>query len=163
MDTAAVFAASTLFRGLTPEQCAPFVPIAREHRVAAREYIFRLGEEAELLFVVRRGTVELTLPLKLTGEDRDVVVEEAREGDTIAWSALIEPHRFTMGGRGQGDVELLGFARRDLQTLVVALPDAGVRIMTNLSRVMGHRLHLVQTMWHRELQRTVTDMFVDIR
>lgn len=161
MDTASTIAASALFHGLTSEQCAPFVPIAHARRVVAGEYVFRLGEDAGTLFIVRTGTIDLTLPLKVTADDRDVVVEEAGEGATIAWSALIEPHRFTMSARAGTDVELLAFARRDLQTMLAARPDAGVRIMTNLARVIGRRLHLVQTMWHRELQRTVSDTFVN--
>lgn len=161
MDAASTLAASALFHGLTIEQCAPFVPIAHARTVPAGEYVFRLGEDAGALFIVRAGSIELTLPLKMTGDDRDVTVEEAGEGDTIAWSALIEPHRFTMSARAGTDVELLAFARRDLQTMLAALPDAGVRIMTNLARVIGRRLHLVQTMWHRELQRTVSDTFVN--
>lgn len=161
MDTASAIASSALFSGLTAEQCAPFALIAHERHVTAGDYVFRLGEGADTLFVIRAGTVELTLPLKMTGDDRDVIVEEAGQGDTIAWSALIEPHRFTMSARAGTDAELLAFARRDLQTMLAARPDAGVRIMTNLARVIGRRLHLVQTMWHRELQRTVSDTFVN--
>jgi CRP-like cAMP-binding protein len=159
MDAAAAIAASTLFRGLTPAQCEPFVSIARERHIPAGEYIFRLGQEATSLFVVCDGVVELAVPLKLTGDDRDVVVEEAREGDTVAWSALVDPHRFTMSGRAGTDVVLIGFPRRDLQSMLAVQSDAGVRIMTNLAQVIGRRLHVVQTLWNRELQRTVSETF----
>lgn len=157
MDTAAVIASSSLFRGLTAEQCAPFVSIARERRVPAGEYLFRLGEEAAALFVVCSGVVELAVPLRVTVDDRDVVVQEARMGETVAWSALIEPHRFTMSGRAGTDVDLLEFPRRDLQSILATHADAGLRVMTNLALVIGHRLHVVQAMWHRELQRAVSD------
>lgn len=157
MDIAAVIASSTLFRGLTAEQCAPFVPIARQRHVAAGEYLFRLGEDAAALCIVRTGVVELAVPLRMTLDDRDVVVQEAREGDTVAWSALIEPHRFTMSGRAGTDVDLIAFPRRDLQTTLATHSDAGLRVMTNLALVIGRRLHVVQAMWHRELQRAVTE------
>lgn len=159
MDAAATIASSRLFRGLTPGQCEPFGSIAHERHVPAGEYVFRLGQEAAVLFVVCSGVVELTVPLKMTGDDREVVVEEAREGETVAWSALVEPHRFTMSGRARTDVDLLGFARRDLQTMLAVQPDTGLRIMTNLAQVIGGRLHVVQTMWNRELQRTVSNTF----
>jgi glutaminase len=159
MDAAATIAASTLFRGLTPGQCEPFVSIARARELPGGEYVFRLGQEAATLFVVRSGIVELTVPMMMTGDERDVVLEEAHEGDTLAWSALVQPHRFTMSGRARTDVDLLGFARRDLQTMLALQPDAGLRIMSNLAQVIGRRLHVVQTMWNRELQRTVSETF----
>ena len=159
MDAAAAIASSTLFRGLTPAQCEPFASIARERHIPAGEYLFRLGQDANALFIVCDGVVELSVPLKLTGDDRDVVVEEAHAGDTVAWSALVEPHRFTMNGRAGTDVDLIGFPRRDLQSMLAVQSDAGVRIMTNLAQVIGRRLHVVQTLWNRELQRTVSETF----
>lgn len=162
MDTAALIASSSLFRGLTTEQCAPFVPIARKRHVPAGEYLFRLGEEATSLFIVCDGVIELAVPLRMAVDDRDVAVQEVRRGETAAWSALIEPHRFTMSGRASTDVDLLEFARRDLQTILATHADAGLRIMSNLALVIGRRLHVVQAMWHRELQRTV-DENVQIR
>ncbi len=161
MDATTAIAASTLFRGLTPGQCETFGTIARKRRIPAGEDVFRLGQEATMLFVVCSGVVQLTVSLKLktTGDDRDVVVEEVGEGETLAWSALVEPHRFTMSGRARTDVDLLGFARRDLQTMLAVHPDAGLRIMTNLAQLISRRLGVVQAMWNRELQRTVSGTF----
>lgn len=159
MDNAATISSSALFRGLTPAQCEPFVSIARDRHIPAGEYLFRLGQEANALCVVADGIVELSVPLTLTGDERDVVVEEAHAGDTVAWSALVEPHRFTMNGRAGTDVNLIAFPRRDLQSMLAVQPDAGVRIMTNLAQVIGRRLHVVQTLWNRELQRTVSETF----
>ena len=67
----------------------------------------KLGDEAAVLFVVRSGAVELTMPLSVRGADHelDVVVGEASQGETVAWSALIEPHRCTMSARAGSDVE----------------------------------------------------------
>ena len=159
MDALDTIATSTLFRGLVRNQCASFVPVARERQVPQGEYLFRLGQEARALFIVRSGVVELTVPLAMNGRERDVVMEQARAGETVAWSALIEPYRFTMSGRTATDVGLLEFARTDLQAMLALNPEAGVRIMTNLAKVVGRRLHVVQAMWNRELQRTVTETF----
>lgn len=163
MATPHAVAASSLFRGLMPDQCEPFGPLAGEQSVSKGGYLFRLGEPAARLLVIRRGTVELTMPLSLKGGDRDVVVEEARAGETIAWSALIEPYRFTMSARAGTDVELLAFSRHALQRAMEAHPDAGLQILANLARVIVRRLQVMQTMWTRELQRTVNVTFGDNR
>ena len=158
-DVLQVIAASSLFHGLSMEECQAFVPLARPQLVAKGEYLFRLGQLAPTLFIVRSGLVELTMPLSMRGGDQDVAVEEARAGDTVAWSALIDPYRFTMSGRAGSDVELLGFSPSDLQAALAAQPDIGLRILTNLAQVIARRLQVTQTLWTRELQRAVNVTF----
>ncbi|MBI2833027.1 MAG: cyclic nucleotide-binding domain-containing protein [Acidobacteria bacterium] len=152
-------AGSRLFSGLIPEQCEPFAPLASEKGVPKGNDLFRLGEPAATLFIIRRGSVDLTMPLSMKGGDREVVMGEAHAGETIAWSALIEPYRFTMSAKASTDVELLAFSSRELWLAMEAHPDAGLRILANLARVIGWRLQVVQTMWTRELQRTVNVTF----
>ncbi len=109
--------------------------------------------------MVGEGLVELTMPLAIPGGDREVVVGIVRAGETLAWSALIEPHRFTMSARAGTDVELHGFARADLQAALRTHPEAGLRVLENLAKVVGRRLQVVQTLWTRSLQRSVNETF----
>ncbi|MDO8794144.1 MAG: cyclic nucleotide-binding domain-containing protein [Vicinamibacterales bacterium] len=158
-DPLTVIVASSIFHGLSMEQCQAFVPIARPQHVAKGEYLFRLGQSAPTLFIIRSGVVELTMPLSMRGKDQEVTVEEARAGETVAWSALIAPYRFTMSARAGSDVELLGFSPPDLRAALAAQPDVGLRILNNLAQVIARRLQVTQTMWTRELQRTVNVTF----
>ena len=155
MGTLQAIEGARLFRGLTAGQCAPFAPLAREQRFAKGETLFKLGDEASVLFVVRSGVVELTMPLSVHGAEQELVVGEAHPGETVAWSALIEPHRCTMSARAGSDVELLGFARADLQGALRADPETGMQVLTNLGMVVGRRLQVMQALWTRELQRSV--------
>lgn len=159
MDRLPALAHSTLFHGLDEAQCEAFLPLATERRAGRDDYLFRLGEPADALFVIRRGVVHLTMPLAMNGTVREVVVQEAGEGETIAWSALIEPYRFTMSGRAGTDVDLLGFRTRDLQAALRTYPDAGVQIVTNLAQVIARRLQVMHTMWAREIQRAISETF----
>ncbi len=152
-------AASSLFRGLTAEQCDPFVALASVKTMPKGDYLFRLGDTAGSLFVVRSGVVELTMPLAMQSGDREVVVEEARAGDTVAWSALVEPFRCTMSARAGTDVELLVFPPRALQTALETHADAGLRVLTNLAKVIARRLQVTHAMWTREVQRVVIETF----
>jgi CRP-like cAMP-binding protein len=159
MDVLQALAASSLFQGVPPAQFEPLVPLAREERVRAGNHIFRLGDRAERLFIIRSGIVHLTMPIAVNGNERDVVVQEAREGETVGWSALVEPYRFTMSAAAGNDVELIAFSTRELQAVVEACPGAGLRIMANLARVIATRLQVMHTMWMRELQRAVSETF----
>lgn len=159
MDTLQAIHRSTLFSGVSAERCEAFLAIAREQQASQGSYLFRLGDAARMLCVIRSGTVQLTMPIAMNGTVREVVVQEAREGDTVAWSALIEPFRFTMSARAGTDVELIAFSTREFQAALEAYPDAGVRIVTNLATVIARRFHVMHTMWTRELQRTVNVTF----
>lgn len=151
--------ASSLFRGLTVAECDPFVALASARTVPKGAYLFRLGDTAESLFVVRSGVVELTMPLAMQSGDREVVVEEARAGDTVAWSALVEPFRCTMSARAGTDVELLVFPPRALEAAIAVHADAGVRVLTNLAKVIARRLQVTHAMWTREVQRVVIETY----
>lgn len=159
MDTLDTLAGSSLFRGLTAEQCQVFVRLARERHVPKDDELFRLGQPAGTLFIVRSGVVCLTMLLSMKDADREVVVEEVQAGETLAWSALIEPCRFTMSARAGTEVELIGFSPREFRMALEAHPDAGLRIVTNLAGVIAKRLQVMHAMWTRELQRTVNLTF----
>jgi CRP-like cAMP-binding protein len=159
MDVLTAVTGSSLFGGLSAAQCEPFAALGRMQHVARHEHLFRLGQSAEALLIVHSGIVELTMPLSMNGKEREVVVQEAAEGETIAWSALVEPHRFTMSARAGTDVEVLAFSAAELQRAIEAHPEAGLQVVTNLARVIARRLQVMHTMWTRELQRAVNDRF----
>jgi len=154
-DILQALTASSLFHELSKAQCQAFVPLAHPQHVARGEYLFRLGQPAATLYVVRSGVVELTMPLSMRNGEQEVTVEEARAGDTVAWSALIAPYRFTMSARAGDDVELLGFSSSDLRAALAAKPDVGLSIMANLAQVIARRLQVTQVVWTRGLQRGV--------
>lgn len=144
-----------LFAGLSEEQCRAVSAIARRRRSAAGEALFRVGDPATELLVIRRGRVELTFPLVVMGESKETRFQSLEPGRTLAWSALVPPHRLTMSARGSTEVELLGFERGQLLELFERNPHVGCQIMTNLSRVVAARLHEVVALWVRQVQRNV--------
>ena len=159
MDPLGAMIGSALFRGLPMVACQKFASIANPRQLNKGDYLFRLGEPANTLFIIRSGTVHLTMPLTMRAGEREVVVQEAGIGETLAWSALIEPYRFTMSARGGSDVDLLAFATRDMQATFAANPDAGLQVMTNLATVVAQRLQVMHAICTRDLQRAVQETF----
>ena len=118
--------------------------------------LFRLGDPADRLFLVERGRIRLTLPMPVRGREEDVLVEERSPGQTVGWSALIPPYRFTLAATASlHEAEVIALPREALLQYFSANPVAGYKIALNLAVVIGHRLQLFQTMWLREMQRTV--------
>lgn len=145
-----------LFAGLSEEGCRAVEGLAQRRSHAAGEVLFRAGDPADELYVIRRGRVELTFPLVVLGETRETRFQSLEPGRTLAWSALVPPHRMTMSARASTDVELLVLERARLLDELGRRPDVGHAVMGNLSRVVAARLHEVVALWVREVQRDVS-------
>jgi CRP-like cAMP-binding protein len=148
-----------LFQGLGDPECRAIHTLARRRNAAAGEELFRHGEAARELYVIRRGRVELTFPIVVKGEARDTRFLSLEPGRTVAWSALVAPHHLTMGARASTDVELLGFDRSRLLDHFERNPSVGYVVMGNLSRVVAARLNEVVSLWVREIQRNVSHTY----
>lgn len=148
-----------LFAGLSQEQRQAVAALAGERRAAAGETLFRLGELADAAYVIRRGRVDLTFPLQVMGETREVRFQSLEAGRTLAWSALVPPHRLTMSASAATDVELLVLERGRILGLLGEQPPIGKVVMSNLAGVVAARFHELLALWVREVQRNVSQTY----
>jgi CRP/FNR family transcriptional regulator, cyclic AMP receptor protein len=144
-----------LVRGLSDEEITRFLALGVPTSLASGQTLFRLGSDAEKAYVVRRGRIALTLPLQIRGAEEEVLVEEAEPGETVGWSGLVPPHRFTLNATAAIATEMLAFPRDAVLDHFAAHPAVGHAVTRNLAAVIGHRLQVFQTMWLREMQRVV--------
>jgi CRP/FNR family transcriptional regulator, cyclic AMP receptor protein len=155
MTTTEPAAGVLLVEGLSERQRALLEASARTLELRAGETLFRLGDDADSVFVVRSGIVELTLQVPVGGVVRRIVVEEASSGETIGWSALVPPHKYTLDASAAVDSALHAWTRVELLNLCRADPVAGNDVLLNLLTTVGRRLHVLYAMWARELQRNL--------
>jgi CRP-like cAMP-binding protein len=117
--------------------------------------LFPLGAAADSLYLISHGQISLTLPMKVRGRETDVLVEERTAGQTVGWSALIPPHRFTLRAVAPVETEVVALSRQALEQLFADHPDIAYTVSLNLAAVVGQRLQLFQAMWLREVARMV--------
>ena len=144
-----------LLNGLSPDEVEQILELGTRLIVPSGTLLFRLGDPADRLFLTERGRIRLTLPMHLRGKEEDVLVEERSPGQTVGWSALIPPYRFTLSAAASLDTEVIALPQKVLREYIAAQPAVGCKIALNLAVVIGHRLQLFQTMWLREMERTV--------
>jgi CRP-like cAMP-binding protein len=144
-----------LLSGLARDDADAILALGSRMRLAPAAVLFPLGAPADSLFLITQGRVSLTLPMQVGGRDEDVLVEERGPGETIGWSAMVPPYRFTLEARALLDVEVLAFSRAALLDYLAARPAVGQVVMQNIAAVIGQRLQVFQTMWLREVQRAV--------
>ena len=144
-----------LLNGLSPAEVEQILELGTRLIVPSGTLLFRLGDPADRLFLTERGRIRLTLPMHLRGKEEDVLAEERSPGQTVGWSALIPPYRFTLSAAASLDTEVIALPQKALRGYMAAQPAVGCKIALNLAVVIGHRLQLFQTMWLREMERTV--------
>jgi CRP-like cAMP-binding protein len=144
-----------LLSGIAPEQAAAILALGTRLVVSSGSELFHLGDPADCLFVLQRGRVRLTLPMNVRGRAQEVLVEERVPGQTVGWSALIPPYRFTLTATVPLETEVVTLSRDALRAFFAEQPATGQVVALNLAAVIGERLQLFQTMWLREMQRTV--------
>ena len=87
--------------------------------------------------------------MQIRGQEENILAEEISAGQTVGWSALIPPYLFTLTATALLETEVIAVPREALREYFAAYPAAGCKIALNLAVVIGHRLHLSQTMWLR--------------
>jgi CRP-like cAMP-binding protein len=144
-----------LFKGLAPDEAERVLALGERVVTTTGAELFHLGDAAESIYLVVRGRLRLTLPMQVRSHEEDILVEERSSGQTVGWSALIPPYRFTLTASAPLETEVIALSREALKGYFAAHPDTGYAISLNLSCVIGHRLQLFQAMWLREIQRMV--------
>jgi len=148
-------ATNELLSGVSAAEVGRVLPLGTRMTLPSGATLFRLGDPADRLFLAERGRIRLTLPMQVRGREEDILIEEKTPGQTVGWSALIPPYRFTLSATAPVESEVIALPREALRDYFETSPAAGYRIASNLAAVVGHRLQLVQAMWLREVQRTV--------
>lgn len=144
-----------LLKGLSTAEAELVLALGQRTLLTSGAELFHLGDTADSIYLVSRGRIRLTLPMQVRSREEEVLVEERSSGQTVGWSALIPPYRFTLTATAPLETEVLALRREVLSTYFAAHPDTGYTVSLNLASVIGQRLQLFQAMWLREIQRMV--------
>ncbi|OFW07931.1 MAG: hypothetical protein A3H96_24105 [Acidobacteria bacterium RIFCSPLOWO2_02_FULL_67_36] len=144
-----------LLAGLHPRDVAAVLSLGHTVALATGDKLFRLGDEADHLFSINRGRIALTMPMAVRDRDENILIEERAAGQTVGWSALIPPHRFSLTAAALVETEVIALPRAALVEYFTGNPDVGYAVTRNIATVIGQRLEVFQAMWLREMQRLV--------
>lgn len=80
------------FAGVSPESLKAVAAITEERTFPAGQPLFKEGEAAQALYILRAGEVDIVYQHHV---DEGRVVDTVVAGDLIGWSSLVEPYRCT--------------------------------------------------------------------
>jgi CRP/FNR family cyclic AMP-dependent transcriptional regulator len=127
-----------LFRGLDERQMKKIEAIGKEISMKKGQQIFKEGQEANGVYVIREGCVELMTIVEKGFELPISILRNA--GDTFGTSALVPPYQYSLSARCAEDVVFFYMETAALRKLVAVDQDIGCQIMTNLAAYFLERL-----------------------
>jgi CRP/FNR family transcriptional regulator, cyclic AMP receptor protein len=138
-------AAAPMFEGMSAEHLALIAGCGRNVRVPAGQILLREGDAADRFFLIRRGTV--ALQIHVPGRD-PLVIETLEDGDTLGWSWLFEPYRWSLDARTVEPCALIAFDGACLRGKAEDDHELGYELMRRftaslISRLQATRLQLL--------------------
>jgi CRP/FNR family transcriptional regulator, cyclic AMP receptor protein len=127
-----------LFQGLDEGQMEKIRAIGKEVSMKEGQQIFREGQEANGVYILRQGSAEL---LTVIEKQIELPISILREpGDTFGTSALVPPYRYSLSARCVEEGTLFSMETKALRKLAAEDHDIGCKIMTNLAAHFLERL-----------------------
>jgi CRP-like cAMP-binding protein len=122
---------------VSPRCREKLLSIARSLHFDEGEYIFREGDRATNLFILKSGDVSLESHIPPHGRR---VLTTLDPGEWFGWSALIEPKIETAAARAAAPCEVLAIRGGELMDLCHDDIEFGFEIYRALVLVVAHRL-----------------------
>jgi CRP/FNR family transcriptional regulator len=127
-----------LFTGLSPSQIERIAAITQEQQFQKDQWLFHEDQEAQHLYLVKDGAVELLFKVE---DAIEIPIAIIRPGNgSLGVGALIEPYRYSLSGRCLDDSTLSVIARTQLHELMDDDSELRCIIMTNLAKKLLNRL-----------------------
>jgi len=122
------------------------LPSCREETYQEGDVIFRVGDQARDLYVLKEGQIDLVTEVSQHPDQatKKVVVDRITVGDFFGWSALVGPYLYVMSAICQKPCHLVIISGAELLALFESDYRIGYKIFQSLSRIIGTRLRYME-------------------
>ena len=130
-----------LFSGLSDEELAQVAAIACVQAYEAGDVICGEREDADRLFILYEGRVQVQIRLhSLLEPGGEATIEEVVPGRIFGWSSLVRQRQFTASARGLCPGQVVVIRAGDLNALFDRNAHIGFVVMKQLADVIASRL-----------------------
>ena len=140
---ASALKSNILFSDLNPLELQLVQNIVNVRTYLSGEHIFHQGEAGVGMYIIVSGSVDIMVdePATASQEAKSSLITRLNSGDFFGEIALVEETgRRTATAIAREETLLIGFFKPDLIEVVNRNPNAGVKILMNLGKVLGTRL-----------------------
>jgi CRP-like cAMP-binding protein len=133
---------SAIFRKLTDEQLKKIAAIASVETHPAGAVLYREGDPAGKFYIVVEGKVALDMQCDMGPNfpSRQVVVDVIAKGESMGWSAVVEPYIFTLSCLCLDRTELVAIDGVKLREIIDEDCGLGLAVMKAVAKMIATRL-----------------------
>ena len=124
-----------LFDGTSPEALNEIASQFLRRQLAAGEDLFRQGEPAESMYLIKQGLVKLW---RISPEGRVITLAIRKAGDFLGEAVLIETGEYPVTATCLEPTLTCGMDRKHFEALVTKYPPMALAVIRNLSRQIQH-------------------------
>lgn len=130
-----------LFMKLTPRELSYVSKIVHIRVYEPNEPVFKQSEKGLGMYMIAKGAIDIRVCTANSG-DEELLVTTLQVGSFFGELALVDTdNRRTASAYAQGATTLIGFFKPDLLEIIERKPETGVKILFQLSKVLGRRLN----------------------
>lgn len=129
-------------KDLTNDQLIKLESLAKEENHQAGTQLYSNGDPARGLFLVQEGKVALFMD-NYMGPGKppmQVTIDIVTKGESMGWSAVVEPYIYTLSARCLEDTKLIAFDAEKLRDLMDSDAALGYKLMAATAKVISTRL-----------------------
>jgi CRP/FNR family cyclic AMP-dependent transcriptional regulator len=123
--------------GVSSDSLKAVAAITEELAFKAGEPLFKEGDSARALYILREGQVDIVYQLQ---GDEGHVVDTVVGGDLIGWSSLVEPYRCTATAVPRQDGRTVRIEATGIRDLCARDQSLGYHVLKELCATLSRRL-----------------------
>jgi len=130
------------FKGFSDREVERLAAAAKEETYDAGTQMYKNGDPARSLFLIQEGKIILVMDSYL-GPQRppmQVTVDVVTRGESMGWSAVVEPYVYTLGALCIDRAKTIAFDAAELRRIMDEDTCLGYRIMKAIAQVIANRL-----------------------
>ena len=128
---------SDLFEGLSDDELAAIAKMSREETYEVGAIVFREGEVAKNLYIVREGRVAILIDI---GRGKQTVIDTICRNGSFGWSAMVPPYLLTGTAKTMERTRVIIITGRELRELCRMSCGTCYTIMEKLATIISVRL-----------------------
>jgi CRP/FNR family cyclic AMP-dependent transcriptional regulator len=143
MDTVVdVLRQSVVFQKLTNEQIKKLAAIASFETYPAGTLLYKEGDPASKFYIVKEGKVILDMKCEMGPHTppRQVTVDVIIKGESMGWSAVVDPYIFTLSCLCMDPTTLVAVDAAKLREFIVEDLALGFEVMKSIAKLISSRL-----------------------
>lgn len=137
MDNFELLQKTVLFKGSSKDELDIVMGLFQERQIKQNATIFTEKMPAEALYIVKSGTVKITM---MAGEGEELGLLLLGPGEFFGELALVHEDVRLVNARAETALDLLLLTRKDFQALLDLEPRVGARMLTVISKLLAMRV-----------------------